>query len=149
MQLKVILLTSFLISCFYTQAQKTDTDAIRQTLNAYKQKIEQLDTTGIIDLFTANSNVVEQGKDEGTISQYLQHHLGPELKEFNSFKFQDYKVKVELAGNYAFARESYIYIITLKDNREIRSAGLSTSVLQIGKGKWKIAHSHSSFRKIK
>ncbi len=130
-------------------AQTSDSASIKQTLNAYKTKIESLDTNGVAKLFVANSRVVEQGKDEGTISHYLEHHLGPELKDFKSFKFSNYKVDVNVIGNYAYTTESYTYTITLKDDKEIKSNGFATSVLQKIKGEWKIAQSHSSFRKAK
>jgi ketosteroid isomerase-like protein len=130
-------------------AQKSDADAIKQTLNAYKNKIESLDTNGIAKLFITNSKVIEQGKDEGTISYYLEHHLGPELKDFKSFKFSNYKVDVTVNGNYAYTTESYTYTIALNDGKDIKSNGLATSVLQKQNGEWKIAQTHSSFRRAK
>jgi ketosteroid isomerase-like protein len=148
MKQKLILafLLFFSVSLF---AQKSDVDAIKQTLNAYKNKIESLDTAGVARLFVANSKVIEQGKDEGTISHYLEHHLGPELKDFKAFKFSNYNVDVTINGNYAYTTESYTYTITLKDDKEIKSNGLATSVLQKQKGEWKIAQTHSSFRRAK
>ncbi len=133
----------------YAGAQKGDEAAIKQLLNSYKTSIENLDTSGISRLFTNNSKVIEQGKDEGTISHYLAHHLGPELKDFKSFKFSNYKIDVKLNGSYAYTTESYTYTIILKDDKEIKSNGLATSVLQKIKGQWKIALTHSSFRKAK
>lgn len=133
----------------YAGAQKGDEAAIKQLLNSYKTSIESLDTTGISRLFTTNSKVIEQGKDEGTISHYLAHHLGPELKDFKSFKFTNYKVDVKLNGNHAYSTESYLYIITLKDDKEIKSNGFATSLLQKVIGQWKIGQTHSSFRRAK
>ncbi len=130
-------------------AQKSDIEAVKQTLDNYKQKIESLDTSGVAQLFVADSKVIEQAKDEGTISHYLEHHLGPELKDFKSFKFSNYKVDVQLNGAYAYSTESYIYTIILKDGKEIRSQGFATSLLQKVNGQWKIAQTHSSFRKAK
>lgn len=149
--MKQILLVLSFSGCLFSSAlaQTGDAVAIRKTLNAYKSKIESLDTNGVAGLFVTDSKVIEQGKDEGTISQYLEHHLGPELKDFRSFKFSNYKVEVTTAGAYAFSTESYIYTITLKDDKEIKSNGFATSVLQKVKGEWKIAQSHSSFRKVK
>jgi ketosteroid isomerase-like protein len=150
MQMKQNLILSLLLLCSVSLfAQKGDVDAIKHTLNAYKNKIESLDTNGVAKLFIANSKVIEQGKDEGTISHYLEHHLGPELKDFKSFKFSNYKVDVNLNGNYAYTTESYTYTITLKDDKEIKSNGLATSVLQKQKGEWKIVLTHSSFRRAK
>ena len=145
-----IFLLLFGVSLFsFSFAQKNDIEAIKQTLNAYKTKIEGLDTNGVAKLFVAKSKVVEQGKDEGTISHYLEHHLGPELKDFKSFKFSNYKSDVNLIGSYAYTTESYTYTITLKDDKEIKSNGLATSVLQKIKGDWKIVQTHSSFRRAK
>jgi hypothetical protein len=129
-------------------AQKRDIESVKQTLNSYKSKIESLDTTGITSLFVSSSKIIEQGKDEGTISHYLEHHLGPELKDFKAFKFSNYKVDVNIIGNYAYTTESYTYTITLKD-KESKNNGLATSVLQKIKGEWKIVQSHSSFRRAK
>ncbi|HEV8081237.1 MAG TPA: nuclear transport factor 2 family protein [Chitinophagaceae bacterium] len=143
----------FILLCtgisFSLSAQKNDAEAIKKILNAYKSKIESLDTSGITKLFVTNSKIIEQAKDEGTISHYLEHHLGPELKDFKSFKFSNYKVEVTLNGNYAYTTESYLYTILLKDDKEAKSNGFATSVLQKFKGEWKIVQSHSSFRRAK
>ena len=78
----------------------------------------------------------------------MEHHLGPEFKEFKSFIYSDYKVDVQVDGNYAFATETYMYVIVLaKDNAEVRRKGVSTSVLKKLNGEWKIMISHNSSRK--
>jgi len=146
---RVALFLSAAMFSFTAMAQKGDAEAVKQVLNAYKAKIEGLDTAGITTLFVSNSKVIEQGKDEGTIAHYLEHHLGPELKEFKSFKFSNYKIDVTLNGSYAYATESYTYTIGLKDGKEIKNNGLASSVLQKVKGDWKIVQSHASFRRAK
>ncbi len=133
-----------------TFAQTGDTEAVKRVLSTYKTKIESRDTTGVVNLFVKDSRVFEQAKDEGTISHYLQHHLGPELKEFKSFTFSDYNVDVTITGEYAFSVETYSYtIIFAKDAKEIKSQGAATSVLKKTKDGWKIVQTHSSFRKAK
>ncbi|RTL60021.1 MAG: hypothetical protein EKK37_04040 [Sphingobacteriales bacterium] len=131
-------------------AQNGDKEAVKSVLNNYKQAIEKLDTTGVINLFVKDSKIFEQASDEGTIGHYLEHHLGPELKEFKSFSFSNYKVDVTVTGEYAFSTETYIYtIILFKDGKEIKSQGVATSVLRKIKDSWKIVQTHSSFRKAK
>jgi len=131
-------------------AQNGDKEAVIAMLNNYKKAIEKLDTSGVVNFFVKNSKVFEQAKDEGTIGHYLEHHLGPELKEFKSFTFSDYKVDVTISGEYAFSTETYIYTIILaKDGKEIKSQGVATSVLRKTKDSWKIVQTHSSFRKAK
>lgn len=135
------------IAAFAQTGNKQD---VKNVLNNYKKAIEKLDTTGVVNLFVKDSKVFEQAKEEGTIGHYLEHHLGPELKEFKSFTFSDYKVDVTVTGEYAFSTETYIYTIILaKDGKEIKSQGVATSVLKKTKEGWKIVQTHSSFRKAK
>lgn len=129
-------------------SQAAEKEAVKKVLNQYKKAIEKLDTTGIVGLFVKDSKVYEQAKDEGTIGHYLQHHLAPELKDFKSFTFSNYKTDVTVVGNYAFSTETYIYTIILaKDGKEIKSQGVATSVLMKTQQGWKIVQTHSSFRK--
>ncbi len=147
---KLFMLLLLLTPGIAALAQTGDKEAVKTVLNDYKKAIEKLDTTGVVNLFVKDSKVFEQAKDEGTIGHYLEHHLGPELKDFKSFTFSDYKVDVTVTGNYAFSTETYIYTIILaKDRKEIKSQGVATSVLQKTKNGWKIVQTHSSFRKAK
>jgi uncharacterized protein (TIGR02246 family) len=125
-----------------------DEEAVKSVLRQYNNAIEKLDATGTEKLFTTDSKIYESGGSEGTYAHYLEHHLGPELKEFKSFAFSDYKVEVKVDGNYAFATETYNYtIIIAKDNMEAKRKGVATSVLKKIRGEWKIMITHSSSRK--
>jgi ketosteroid isomerase-like protein len=147
---KFFMMSLLLATVATALAQSGDKEAVKTVLNNYKKAIEKLDTTGVVNLFVKDSKVFEQAKDEGTISHYMEHHLGPELKEFKSFTFSEYKVDVTVAGEYAFSTETYIYTIILaKDGKEIKSQGVATSVLRKTKEGWKIVQTHSSFRKAK
>lgn len=145
---KISLLLIFFLFSTTIFAQNKNEDAVKQILKAYQIKIEQLDTTGVSKLFLKNSSIFESGGSEGTIGHYLEHHLGPELTEFKSFKFNNYKVEVQVEGNYAFTTETYNYmIVTAKNNTEIKRNGVATSVLKKVNGEWKILNTHSSSRK--
>ncbi|KIC89864.1 nuclear transport factor 2 family protein [Flavihumibacter sp. ZG627] len=147
---KLIMMFLLLSPAIAAFAQTNDKEAVKNVLNNYKKAIEKLDTAGVVNLFVKDSKVFEQAKDEGTIGHYLEHHLGPELKDFKSFTFSDYKVDVIVTGDYAFSTETYIYTIILaKDGKEIKSQGVATSVLRKTKEGWKIVQTHSSFRKAK
>ncbi|OQP60210.1 DUF4440 domain-containing protein [Niastella vici] len=124
-----VLVISFLALGVF--AQNKDTDAIKAVLKQYNNAIEKLEVKGAEKLFTADSRIYESGASEGSYSHYLEHHLTPELKEFKSFRFSDYTGEVQVAGNYAFASETYNYTIVLvKDNSEIKRKGVATSVLK-------------------
>ena len=147
---KLIMILLLLAPSVAAFTQTGDKEVVKKVLNKYKQAIEKLDTSGVVNLFVKDSKVFEQAKDEGTIGHYLEHHLGPELKDFKSFTFSDYKVDVTVTGEYAFSTETYIYTIILaKDAKEIKSQGVATSVLKKTKEGWKIMQTHSSFRKAK
>jgi len=147
---KPLMMFMLLLTGVAAFSQTGDKEAVKNVLNSYKTAIEKLDTTSVVNLFVKDSKVYEQASDEGTIGHYLEHHLGPELKEFKSFTFSNYKVEVTIAGDYAFSTETYIYTIILaKDGKEIKSQGVATSVLQKTKNGWKIVQTHSSFRKAK
>ncbi len=125
-----------------------DEEAIKLVLKQYNNSIEKLDVTGTEKLFIADSKIYESGGSEGNYAHYLEHHLAPELKEFKSFAFSNYKVEVQVDGNYAFTTETYNYTIVIaKDNTEAKRKGVATSVLKKIKGEWKIMIAHSSSRK--
>ncbi len=128
--------------------QNKNAELVKSVLKKYNSAIEALDVTGTERFFTTDSKIYESGGSEGNYPHYLEHHLAPELKEFKSFTFSDYKVEVQLDGNYAFTTETYNYtIIVAKDNTEVNRKGVATSVLKKVKGQWLIMISHNSSRK--
>lgn len=128
-------------------SQSTDEAAVKDVLSRYKSAIERLDATGTEGLFTADSTVFETGGVEGSYANYLAHHLGPELKEFKSFSFSDYKVAVRFEGPVALATESYRYRIETKKGEIAERLGVATSALKKVGGQWKIISMHNSGRK--
>lgn len=132
----------------FTAYAQGDSEKVKETLLKYKDALEKLDVTGTDILFAANSQIIESGKVEGTYQDYLAHHIGPELGDFKSFKFENYKVDVTVTGDYAFAVETYNYTIILKkDNTEIKRRGVASSFLKKENETWKIVHMHNSSRK--
>jgi len=116
------------------------------TLEAYRSGIKSLDDTNMPRLFTDNALVFENGKAEGSFSNYLAHHLSPELKEFESFTFNNETIDISVIGETAIASETYTYTIVLKDGRIIERQGVATAVLVKRDESWKIAQYHSSSR---
>ena len=72
-------------------AQQPDRDSATAVLSSYKSAIERLDITDVDKLFTSDAVIIESGKVEGNFAAYRDDHLGPELKEFKSFAFDNYK----------------------------------------------------------
>lgn len=144
---KLLVSLALLFSGGLLHAQ-TDEQKVKDVLLSYKNALEKLDVKGTDVLFVPNSQIIESGKVEGTYQDYLAHHIGPELGDFTSFKFENYKVEVTVTGDYAFAVETYNYSIVLKkDNSEIKRKGVASSFLKKENGVWKIVHMHNSSRK--
>src|SRR3546814_13936664 len=117
-------------------AQTAVAAAVKAVLSSYKVALEALDLTGVERLFATDNQVVESGKVEGGYADYRDHHIGPELGHFASFKFSDYTVTVRLEGPIALATETYRYTIVLKDNPEpIERQGVATKIGRAGVGK--------------
>ncbi len=125
------------------------TTAVKAQLARYMAGIEKLDATGTEDLFTSDSQIFETGGSEGNYANYLAHHLKPELAEFKSFKFSDYKVSVRFEGPVALATETYRFRIEPKSGEPVERIGVATSVLCNVDGTWKIMVMHNSGRRPK
>lgn len=126
---------------------ENDTTAVTNVLAAYKAAIERLDARGTERLFTADSAIFESGGSEGTYSNYLAHHLSPELAEFKSFTYSNYRISVRFEGPLALATESYSYRIETKTGEIAERLGVATSVLKKIGSQWKIISMHNSSRR--
>lgn len=127
---------------------QTDEEQVKEVLKLYQQANERLDTSGTAQLFTSDSKIFESGGSEGTYLHYEEHHIAPELSEFKSFKFSNYKIDVKVDLPFAFATEEYNYTIVLKvGDKTIVRKGVCTSVLKKENDKWLITISHNSSRK--
>lgn len=126
-----------------------DTRAVVAVLARYKAAIERLDPRGTERLFAADSQIFESGGAEGSYANYLEHHLTPELGEFKSFAFSDYRIDVRFVGGVALATETYRYRIVPKAGDAAERLGVATSVLRKAGGEWRIVSMHNSARRPK
>jgi ketosteroid isomerase-like protein len=121
--------------------------AVCLVLSTYEAAVERLDPRGTEILFAKDSQIFESGGQEGNYASYLAHHLTPELAEFKSFKFSDYKVSVRFEGSVALAIETYKYRIETKKGEIAERFGVATSALKKIGNRWQIIVMHSSARK--
>lgn len=128
-------------------ARTIDATAVRAVLAQYQAAVVRLDARGTERLFTPDSAIFESGGVEGNYANYLAHHLTPELAEFKTFTFSNYKVDVRFEGPVAIATESYNYRIETKSGDVAERAGVATSVLKKVGGRWKILSMHNSARR--
>lgn len=146
---KCAVATTCLLMSTLASAEQPDRDGAAAVLSAYKTAIERLDITDVEKLFSPDAIVIESGKVEGNFNAYRDHHLGPELKEFNSFAFGNYKADIRLEGSIAIATETYTYRIVLQSGEAIDRLGVASTVLKWNGQAWQIVSTHSSSRKPK
>lgn len=124
----------------------SDIAGAEAALTTYREALTARNADAMTALFAEQSYVYENGKDEGSFTHYMQHHLGPELDAITSFTFDEPTVAVTRMGHMAYGRETYTYRIELADGRVIDREGVATSVLAHNADGWKIVQYHSSSR---
>lgn len=127
-------------------AMNNDVAGAEAALTAYRTALTARDADAMTALFAEQSFVYENGKDEGSFTNYMEHHLRPELDAITSFTFGEPTIAVTRMGHLAFGRETYSYRIELADGRVIDREGVATSVLMHDADGWKIVQYHSSSR---
>lgn len=123
-----------------------DISGAENLLKAYRDALEARDANAMTALFAQTSAIFENGKAEGSFSEYMEHHLGPELDAIKSFIFTAPAMNVTRIGHIAYGYETYGYRIELTDGRVIERDGVATSVLAHNDDGWKIVQYHSSSR---
>lgn len=149
-RLKITAIALVVLMAVPAQAiEPADYQSVAATLAQYKSAMEKRDLTGVEALFSPDAEIFETGGIEGNFAHYRDHHLGPELKEFKSFTFRNYKISVRGEGDVAIATETYSFSIVLQSGETIERDGVATSALKWADGKWQIVNLHSSSRKPK
>lgn len=120
-----------------------------EVASAYLDTMDTADLDQAESLFAKESSIFEAGGVEGTWKHYREHHIGPELAEFSSFKTTQGKPEEELSadGSMAMVAWPIEYRIVLKDGKTVESKGTVTFVLVRESGAYKIRHMHWSSRK--
>jgi ketosteroid isomerase-like protein len=118
---------------------------------AYLDTMDTADLDRAESLFAKESSIFEGGGEEGTWKHYREHHIGPELAEFSSFKTTKGKPEEEVSadGSMAFVAWPVEYRIALKDGNTVDSKGTVTFVLVREADAYRIRHLHWSSRKKK
>lgn len=124
---------------------QNDSDAVVQTLQSYAAASQSmnLDEMEKYVVTTDDYSVFEGGHINWGWTDYRDHHLGPEFKEFLKFQYSYQDIKAHVMGKMAYATLKYDIAIKTK-KREINGEGLATVVLTKNDGAWRILHMHTS-----
>ena len=121
---------------------------IVEWLQAYDRAFNAKDLKQLATFYDPEVTVFEGGGVNNGWADYRDHHLGPELKEFEDLRFSHHNVRVQLLADGRAACVISEYTLKAKvNNRDVDGAGLETLVVvKASDGRWRIRHSHTSSR---
>jgi uncharacterized protein (TIGR02246 family) len=124
----------------------SDAADIEAWLKDYDAAFNAKDLDALAAFYHPDVTIYEGGGVNNGWADYRDHHLGPELKEFENLELahRDMKVTV-LGGQSAYATARYSLMAKMGE-RDIDAEGLATYVLVKDNDGWKIRHSHTSSR---
>jgi len=119
--------------------------AVRDALMQSATGFERNDLAMLNRVYANDESVTifESGYANYGWTDYRDHHLVPEMKEFKNTKYTLSDIKVKISGNTAWATYKYALKGDVKD-RKIDVNGLGTVVLEERAGRWLIVHTHTS-----
>ena len=128
-----------------TQPSRTPVEVATTYLDA----MESGDLDAAEALFASQSSVFESGGEEGTWQRYREHHIGPELAEFETFTITRGEPESQTSqdGSMAFVAWPIEYRIQLHDGRTIESHGAVSFVVELEGAEYRIRHLHWSSRR--
>ncbi len=120
-----------------------------EVVAAYLDAMESGDLDAAEALFASRSSIFESGGEEGTWQSYREHHIGPELAEFEAFTITRGEPETQSSqdSSMAFVAWPIEYRIQLRDERTIESRGTVTFVMVLEGPEWRIRHLHWSSRR--
>lgn len=128
-------------------AQTGEEQKIAAWLAGYDAALNAKDIDKLGTFYHPDATIVEGAGVNNGWADYRDHHLGPELKEFEGLQFAHSNTKVHMLGDRtAYVTSQYTIKAKMKE-REIDAEGRETLVLtKAADGTWKIRHSHTSSR---
>lgn len=123
---------------------------IRSFLGAYDRAFVAKDLGRLAAFYHPDVTIFEGGGVDRGWAGYRDHHLGPELAEFEGLEFAHHDVTPSLLGpdgGVAYVTSEY-HLKARIGGRDVDARGLETLVLiRDDQGAWKIRHSHTSSRR--
>lgn len=129
-------------------AQSPDEAAVRRVVEAFAEHSQAKDLAALDTLFAHDAwvRIIEgAGANHGWVD-YRDHHLKPELDEFENFRYRYFEVEPQVRGSVAWAPFRYeLSVDTPRGHAEVDGRG--TAILEKRDGRWVIVHLHTSGRR--
>jgi ketosteroid isomerase-like protein len=131
-------------------AHADDAADIRAFIEAYDRAFVAKDLGRLAAFYHPDVTIFEGGGVNHGWADYRDHHLGPELAEFDGLEFVHRTVRPilpEAGGPVAYVTSEY-HLKARINGREVEATGLETLILvRELAGPWRIRHSHTSSRR--
>ena len=126
-----------------------ETTRIVAWLRSYDEAFDAKSLDRLALFYDPDVTIFEGGGVNNGWADYRDHHLGPELAEFENLQFRHTNAQVHLFGDVQSAYVTADYSLkAVVGGKAIDSGGLETLILLKGQdGMWKIRHSHTSSRR--
>lgn len=129
-------------------SQTPDHEAVRRVVEAVAELSQAKDLAALDTLYAPDTwvRIIEgAGVNQGW-ADYRDHHLKPELAEFDNFKYRYYEIEPQVRGSVAWAPFRYeLSVDTPRGHVEVEGRG--TAILEKRNGRWVIVHMHTSGRR--
>lgn len=130
-------------------AAQDETARLVAWLRSYDEAFNAKSLDRLALFYHPDVTIFEGGGANNGWADYRDHHLGPELAEFENLQFTHANTKVHILGDGQSAYVTADYSLkAVMGGTAIDSGGLETLILLKGQdGTWKIRHSHTSARR--
>ena len=126
---------------------RSDDTIFADFLASYDEAFNAKDLDKLATFYHPEVTIFEGGGINRGWTDYRDHHLGPELEDFEGLKWGHTDVRATLlSAESAYVTAEY-YLKARYKERDIDATGLATLVLVKKEGRWKIRHSHTSSRR--
>ena len=129
-------------------AQSATGDTVAGVLTAFAARSQDKDVAGLDTLVAHDAwvRIIEgAGVNEGW-ADYRDHHLVPELAEFENFRYRYFAIEPQVRGAVAWAPFQYdLAADTPRGHVEVEGRG--TAVFERRDGRWVLVHLHTTGRR--
>jgi len=126
--------------------QSADAQRAARTVQALFAAAERKDLAALDTLYAGDSLLVIEGAgiNRGW-KDYRDNHLGPELKEFNNFKYRPFEVEARVSGDLAWVTYRYALSADVGE-RKVDAVGRGTAILERRGAKWVVRLTQTASR---
>lgn len=130
------------------QSSDPDVEAVRTVVTSLARNAQagNLDAMGALFAPGRGVHIIEGAGVNHGWADYREHHLEPELSEFQNFRYRYFAIEPTVRGDAAWASFRYD-LSTDTPSGHVEAEGRGTAVLERRDGRWLVVHLHTSGRR--